>query len=392
MRRYDVIIVGSGPAGAMAAYELLRSGVEVLVLDKETFPRYKPCGGGLSVKVDRILPFPIGEVVENVIHGVRLTYRGEREILLTSNKPVAYMIMRDRFDQHLSSAARKAGATILEGKRVLSVETEGEGFQVRTPEGDFFSRYLIGADGVHSQVRRALFPHLQRKPAAGVEWEVPVEKKVLQTIGSSLYVDFGEIPFGYGWVFPKAENLSIGIAGFKGNLKSPRKLLTAYVRQQPFYPGISAQDGKWVGYPIPVFRGETPLSRGNALLTGDAGGLVDPFFGEGIYYAMRSGQMAAEAVAGALRGKNDLSLYDRRLASEIYPEFRAAGKLGHWVYSFPRLCCRVISANRELAELYFDALREEGGYQRFWRELKPRAIRVLGKTVKKRLRRVFGGM
>jgi flavin-dependent dehydrogenase len=112
---------------------------------------------------------------------------------------------------------------------------------------------------------------------------------------------------------------------------------------------------------------------------------VDPFFGEGIYYALRSGQLAAETVDGALAsGKADLSGYDRSVREEIYPEFHAARKLGKLIYGAPRLFCAIVKDNRELGLLYYRSLGNPRGYQEFWNELKRKSPYVLWNSLKRR--------
>ncbi|MBI5096565.1 MAG: FAD-dependent oxidoreductase [Nitrospirae bacterium] len=101
MSTYDVIVVGGGPAGATVAYELATSGINVLILEKERFPRYKPCGGGLSLKIDRVLKFSIKEVIETTVMGVHFSCQGKNGRSILSDRPVAYMVMRDKFDSLL---------------------------------------------------------------------------------------------------------------------------------------------------------------------------------------------------------------------------------------------------------------------------------------------------
>ncbi|MDE3019049.1 MAG: FAD-dependent monooxygenase, partial [Nitrospirota bacterium] len=97
-KAYDVLIVGMGPAGATAAYELSRAGMAVLGLDKQAHPRYKVCGGGLSSRIDKILDEDYKAVVEHTVYGVQFTYHGEEPFLIQSPSPNAFMVMRDRFD------------------------------------------------------------------------------------------------------------------------------------------------------------------------------------------------------------------------------------------------------------------------------------------------------
>ncbi|HEY6289268.1 MAG TPA: NAD(P)-binding protein, partial [Nitrospiraceae bacterium] len=105
VKAYDAVVVGMGPAGATAAYQLSRAGLSVLGLDKATHPRYKVCGGGLSARIDRILEDDYKSVVEHTISGIQFSYRGADPFFLDSSSPIAYMVMRDRFDHFLVEKA-----------------------------------------------------------------------------------------------------------------------------------------------------------------------------------------------------------------------------------------------------------------------------------------------
>ena len=111
---YDTLVVGMGPAGATAAYQLSRAGLSVLGLDKATHPRYKVCGGGLSARIDRILEDDYKSVVEHTIYGIQFSYRGADPFFLDSSSPIAYMVMRDRFDHFLVEKARRVGTEVHE--------------------------------------------------------------------------------------------------------------------------------------------------------------------------------------------------------------------------------------------------------------------------------------
>jgi flavin-dependent dehydrogenase len=129
---YDIIVAGAGPGGATAAYELARRGVRVGSFDKHRFPRAKPCGGCLSLKIDRLLEPGLHALVERTIHGVRFTFEGLRPVRRHSARPVAYMVQRERFDAWLVARARAAGAEVHEGEAVRAVHEHADGIEVET--------------------------------------------------------------------------------------------------------------------------------------------------------------------------------------------------------------------------------------------------------------------
>jgi len=385
---YDVIVVGGGPAGATAAYELATSGINVLILEKEKFPRYKPCGGGLSLKIDRVLKFSIKEVIETTVMGVHFSCQGKNGRYILSDRPIAYMVMRDRFDSLLISEASKAGATFMDGTRVKGISATKRGYEVSAGDQTFHCRYIIGADGANGVVQRSLHPQVTRSVAASLEAEISVDQKVLDGHNHYVHIDVGAIPSGYAWVFPKRGRLSAGIAGFKGIAKQPRLNFDNFIKGVPSLHGVDKIDHK--GHPIPLFRNPQPLTKGGIILAGDAGNLVDPFFGEGIYYAVRSAQMASTVVSEALHtGGTDLSRYDNLLAHELYPEFKAARKISQVVYTFPVIWYDTLAERPELAEKYYNVLRGDSRYTIFLKELKAIAGSLIKSAVKSSILQLF---
>ena len=212
---YDVVIVGLGPAGATAASALSRGGSRVLGFDKETHPRYKVCGGGLSARVAQLLDPGFHSVVEHAVNGVQFVYRGQDPIRIESSEPIAYMVMRDRFDQYLLQQARCAGTDIRTGEGVIAVRQESDGVTVVTERGRYRAKIVIGADGANSLVTRCLFPHRSRYRAPALESEVPIEKDGHYPGPSTILVDVGAAHQGYGWIFPKQSCLSVGVGEFR---------------------------------------------------------------------------------------------------------------------------------------------------------------------------------
>ena len=384
----EVIVAGSGPGGTLAAYTLARSGVEVWLLERSRHPRLKACGGGVSRKVARLLDFSLDPIVEATIRGAWLAYQGHVEAAYDSPEPVAWMVMRDRLDALLAHQARAAGARLLEDTVVQGVYQEENGtIQVQTSRGTFTCQYLIGADGAHSQVRRSLGARRPRL-APALEWEIQAPSSLVARFQGRVWIDVGWVPWGYGWVFPKQGRLSTGLAGFGSvgpqprRLVQPRETLMRFLGQ--FESGVLlSQPTLRMGHPIPLYIEAPDLGRDRMLLVGDAAGLVDPFFGEGIYYALRSGQLAAEAILKARSGGGSpLGAYETWIHSELVPEFEAARSLAQWIYRNPRWGCWLLGRHTDLIEAYFEALRGRGGYVRFASLLRQRALTVLGREIR----------
>jgi geranylgeranyl reductase family protein len=371
---YDTLVIGMGPAGATAAYQLSRAGLSVLGLDKATHPRYKVCGGGLSARIDRILDEDYKSVVEHTVYGIQFSYRGADPFFLDSSSPIAYMVMRDRFDHLLLEKARRVGSEVHESEPVTSCRQLPDGIEVTTDRGRYLAKVLIGADGANSLVAQQLFPGRRSRRMATLESEIPIGTVPHYPGAGRALIDIGATPAGYAWIFPKQERLSVGVGDLRGGLASPKKIFDQFVRDEKgLAPWKVPQP---VGHPLPVFsednlvkedRESVGLVSGQALLVGDAAHLIDPLFGEGIYYAVRSGQLAAESILNHVHDRRrSLADYEEAVRREIYEEFRVAARMASIVYSYPRLCHRLLSRYQNIVMLYYDVLRGRETYQTFY--------------------------
>ncbi len=370
---YDAVVVGMGPAGATTAYQLSRGGLSVLGLDKATHPRYKVCGGGLSARIDLILEDDYKSVVEHTIYGIQFSYRGGDPFFLDSSSPIAYMVMRDRFDHFLVEKARRVGTEVHEGEAATSYRQLPDGVEVTTDRGRYLAKVLIGADGANSLVAQQLFPGRRSRRMATLESEIPIGSAPHYPGTGRALIDIGATPAGYAWIFPKQERLSIGVGDLRGGLASPKKIFDRFVQDEKgLAPWKVPQP---VGHPLPLFSEhshtrDSPesagLVSGRALLVGDAGHLVDPLFGEGIYYAVRSGQLAAESILDQVHDRRrSLADYEGAVRREIYEEFWVAVRMASIVYSYPRLCHRLLPRYQHIVMLYYDVLRGRETYQTF---------------------------
>ena len=145
---YDCIIVGAGPAGATAAYNLAKTGKSVLVIDKASFPRYKPCGGGVSPAIAQWFDFDFVPVINNTVTQVKYTWKFDDpiEVELQGVTPM-WMVRRDQFDNFLLKQALTIGAELKDNTTVTAIDLQGDHWQVKTTNGTFSASYLIAADG-----------------------------------------------------------------------------------------------------------------------------------------------------------------------------------------------------------------------------------------------------
>jgi len=361
---YDVIIVGAGPAGATLAYELAKANIKVLVLEKDKFPRYKACAGGITVRAANLLPFDINSVIERVVYGARLSYKFDYKLTRFYDKPIAYMVTRDKFDYLLSKQAQDAGAELVDGQRVVQLETKAEKVKVFTETNAFFTRVVVGADGANSIVAKRLGLARDFYYGLGLETEVYVAKDDLSKWDDLIELDLGTIPIGYGWLFPKENHLSIGVAG---HLRFAKRLRPYLKRLLESYSLANCEVKIFSGALMPVRKKGTPIAGDRGLLVGDAAGLIDALTGEGIYYAIRSTRLAAPAIRKFLAGElPDLQGYEKAIDDELMPELgvtRAlATLLGLINTGAPRLFFKLFAESERACRALYQILRGEKTY------------------------------
>lgn len=213
----QVVIVGAGPAGATAAYHLARQGVDVLLVDQATFPRAKPCGGGLSPRALALLDLDDQDLViliENAVTRATFSCAFRDPFTIDLDAPLVYLVDRERFDSFLVERAVRAGAGVVQGCRVTEVAMAGRGVTVRSGEKLWQAQYVVGADGAAGRVRRWLGFSRSRPAAVTLEARVTGNMACWQNTG--MVIDYGFLPWGYGWVFPKSGHASLGVGYFRG--------------------------------------------------------------------------------------------------------------------------------------------------------------------------------
>jgi geranylgeranyl reductase family protein len=350
----DVIVVGAGPAGSAVAYYLASAGVDVLVLEKTHFPREKVCGDGLTpraVKALTAMGVPITESdgwLRN--RGLRIIGGGGRIELdwpdLSSYPGYGLVRTRLDFDQTLAGHAQKAGARLLEGVNVagpLLDDRTGRIAGVTTRDGQQFrGRLVVAADGNSSRLSVAMGLHKRDDRPLGVAvrtyYTSPRHDDEYLEAWLDLWDGNSLLP-GYGWIFGMGDgtsNVGLGLLntskGF-GEIDY-RDLLRKWLAAMPPEWGFTEENRTQPirGAALPMAFNRTPHYTRGLLLAGDAGGMVNPFNGEGIAYALESGELAARVITQALArptaaGRERVLLTYPRQLKEAYGGYYTLGRV-----------------------------------------------------------------
>jgi geranylgeranyl reductase family protein len=329
---FDVIVLGAGPGGATAAFELAKAGVKTLLIEKQKLPRHKTCGGGLTYKVTKALSFDISSVVERTITSFVLTYKMSHPQVVKSPNPLVYMVRRSEFDNLLTNTAVNVGAQLMDETNVDNILTDDH-CTVSTSRGTYTADFLIGADGATGITARALGLMADRVLLPAVENEVEVSSQVAEYWRDKISLDLGTLRASYGWVFPKDDHFNVGVGGFGPNADFARYLKRYDSEHLNRRVPERVRVRKTFGYVLPLRRRNAPIQKGRALLIGDAAGLVEALTGEGIYYAVRSGQIAAHAIA-----TNTYTQYELLVDEELMPDLLIARQYAVLYRLLPRIC------------------------------------------------------
>ena len=325
MHEFAAIVVGAGPAGCAAAYDLADAGIRVLLLDRKNFPRLKPCAGALSIKAVKRMRFPVTPVIKWVARDLDVHLNGGGKRRFRGPHPIAVMTIRQEFDDYCLRQAIAKGAEFRRIGDLEDIEEAEQSVIVRLQGGETLrSNYLIGADGANSRVRRLM--EYQAPPSAlAVEGIVPL---AACNGVPEMRFDFGYVPGGYGWVFPKGNSVNVGLYAQCPDAKLSKSDLVAYARHAI---GTESVEGM-VGYPIALGGEFYQAKHEQILLVGDAAGMAEPLLGEGIHNALVSGQAAARAILAALcEGKNARVEFQQKIYL-TQRDLRACRIGAHWFY------------------------------------------------------------
>ncbi|MBI4824858.1 MAG: NAD(P)/FAD-dependent oxidoreductase [Nitrospirae bacterium] len=340
--KYDVIIAGGGPAGSTAGYILAKAGLSVLIIDKSSFPRKKLCAGLITHKTVRLLKRVFNETTGSLKEIGAINFESDRYEILHRNESLAknrfavpyYFVERYVYDDFLLNKAKGAGVVTAEGESVTNCDLSLNA--VMTDSGRVLkAKFIIGADGVHSSVRKGFpserFNRDSWQYDLGTAIEITAARADVNFEVDHPMVFFGFADYGYAWIFPNSERLVIGICGL--NRKNKKKGFVDSFHD--FLSEIRLDELKKEsvrGYPLPFGNFLMKPFFGSTLLAGDAAGFADPIFGEGIFYAHRSGELAAGAIIKSVNENIDAgNAYHALLQKHILPEMISA-KRHRWFF------------------------------------------------------------
>ncbi len=368
----DLVVVGAGPAGSVCAMHAARAGLDVMVVDKAQFPRFKSCGGALSRRTLKNLGSRASKAVNCEATGLVAYSPGLRRVVHDVHEP-AYFVVRREWDYQVLLDAQDAGAEAVTGTTVKDVRPHDDTVDVVLGTGDTVaSRYVVLADGtgLKSYRKRLGFTQPYEYMARTVCTETPVDERVVDEITQGqhrLHIFFGIVPRGYGWLFPKKGYLNVGI-GF-GNEHPPGKnqfeVFDDFVRLLKGRGMLPEDFDTAPKRPaaIPFKRPFEPTGIGHVLLAGDAGGFVSPVTGEGLYYGTTTGRLAAETIRDSLDEALDTGIvesYRQRWMDDFGRDMTGAGlSLADTVYKSTRrmeLVVRLMTADEVVRRVTAEAI------------------------------------
>jgi len=372
-KSYDVVIAGAGPAGSTLGYLLSKNGLEVLIVDKEAFPRPKLCAGLLTWKTLQAVEETFGVsfdrqfTVENVSEQYAIHEKFRGMTVQKSPEPF-YLVDRQHYDMEVVSLAKDKGCEFLFGQQIIDLDIKRN--TIFTKSGNSLSaKIIIGADGVNSVIRKKIYPQeiFRRNLSAAFQINVPVSKIKASYQGIIPRLFLGEVKWGYGWIFPRR---NYSVVGMWGLIRKNKRLIDTYLDFLKTVTDVKIEKKSIIkSHPGPAGNFIKNPGRERILLVGDAAGFADPLTGEGIYYAHRSAGMAACAIIDFFNSSKDVNLgrtYKHYL-SPAFKELRISRLIRDLAYTRLRYLAYLVDSSR----VYFELVKIIQGISSYSHVLKP---------------------
>lgn len=363
---YDVTVVGAGPAGATASAVLADNGVKTLLIEKENLPRHKICGGAVSKKTLNLF-----RNADIKLTGLK-TFRECRSMQIGTfdcssvenlsgfdfGKSAGYLTSRREFDYAIVRDAVSKGAELKQNSLVKTIKKENSGFIVEGEGFSFRSKCVFCADGVNGRSAKLLgFRDKWKRDEAALCIESEITDYKHPKARLNFY--FGGVGWGYAWIFDRGDCASVGIAAVNEDAHRLKELFDLFMKNCGCVNSNNNSERR--AWRIPATGGIPGVfSKGNALLLGDSAGLVDPFLGEGIYYAAYSGKIAAECVIN-----DKIDDYGKTINDEITGRLKYARILAKIVERDPKKFARKFSGDGQMAKNAFELVCGDLNYEQF---------------------------
>lgn len=346
---YDLIIIGAGPSGSSAGRVAGQNELKTLILDKDHFPRYKPCGGAISGHTLSYLDFELPEdIVNRSVFKGKLSYKN-KVVEYKRDSVINFLVTRSVFDNFLLEKAKETGVDVNLGEKVTGILQEKDFVTIKTDKNTYQSKFVLIATGAQGTLKNNV-----RKPDDNEEYGVCLVTEI-EFDNTNRPIDIVEIDFspegiGYGWIFPNDNYFSVGYGSVMAKYSPhPKQAMEKFLADNGF-----DGDYKLKGHVLPCGGYKRKLVKGRVLLSGDAAGFVDALTGEGLPYAIRSGQIAAETVVLTKNGNVKLKEYKKRCYAEFGEHLKYSLYLAKMMHRQPDKIFGALSRNDDLFEMYLE--------------------------------------
>jgi geranylgeranyl reductase family protein len=334
MPDFDVAIIGSGPAGGMAAIQCAKAGLDVALFEREALPRRKVCAGGIVKRAIDLLPDDLDYPVESLCDTVELQLHNPDKSFIEKREGLVTMVSRVDFDYALIKHAQAYGAKIFDDTPVKKVGPHKNHVEIETIQQTYKVSYLVLAEGANARISNCFWSD-ERVLVPAIEAEIFSSPDQLARFKGIARFDFDIVPSGYAWVFPKKDHISVGLCNF---LKTKTSINESFVHYKKMI-GLPAdhEERNKKGFVIPVKPRKAPYMKQRMLLVGDAAGFADPITAEGFTYALKSGLEAGNAIASGRNAGEIHQFYNEAIHESIVQELNLAARLSKAFYVSQKL-------------------------------------------------------